>query len=108
MASERDEALWLTENLRFSLAELAELAGLTEADLKELADYGAISPVDPGASEWMFTATCLTTVRTAGRLRASFELEPHGVALVVSLLERIRDLEVQLTALRAQMPRRMR
>ena len=108
MPLERDEALWLTEHLSFSLAELAELAGLTEAELRELADYGAISPVDPGASEWTFTATCLTTLRTAGRLRASFELEPHGVALVLSLLERIRDLERQLSALRAQMPRRVR
>src|SRR5215510_8312165 len=108
MALERDEALWLTENLRFTLTELAELAGLPEGELKELADYGAISPIDPGATQWTFTATCLTTVRTASRLRASFELEPHGVALVLSLLERIRDLEAQLTALRAQMPRRVR
>lgn len=105
---EREEALWLTENLRFSLSELAELAGVPEAELRELADYGAITPVDPGASQWVFTATCLTTVRAASRLRASFELEPHGVALVISLLERIRDLEAELTALRAQMPRRMR
>ena len=108
MTPERDEALWLTEHLRFSLAELAELAGLTEAELRELADYGAISPVDAGASQWTFTATCLTTVRAASRLRSSFELEPHGVALVLSLLERIRDLEAQLAALSAQMPRRMR
>ena len=108
MALERDEVLWLTEEHRFSLAELAEIAGLTEAELRELADYGAISPVDPAASQWVFTASCLTTVRAASRLRASFELEPHGVALVVTLLERIRDLEAQLAALRAQMPRRMR
>lgn len=105
---EREEALWLTENLRFSLAELAELAGVPEAVLRELADYGAITPVDPGASQWVFTATCLTTVRAASRLRASFELEPQGVALVISLLERIRDLEAELAALRARMPRRMR
>ncbi len=108
MPLERDEALWLTENLRFSIAELAELAGLTEVELRELTDYGAISPVDPGAQEWTFTATCLTTVRAAGRLRASFELEPHGVALVLTLLERIRDLEGELSKLRAQMPRRVR
>ena len=108
MTLEHGEALWLTEDHQFSLAELAELAGLSEAELRELADYGAIAPVDAGASQWVFTATCLTTVRTASRLRASFDLEPHGVALVVSLLERIKDLEGQLAALRAQMPRRPR
>jgi hypothetical protein len=47
-------------------------------------------------------------VRTASRIRVSFDLEPHGLALVVSLLERIDDLEAQLTTLRAQTPRRMR
>jgi hypothetical protein len=39
-------------------------------------------------------------------LRVSFDLEPHGVALIVSLLERIHDLEAELGSLRAQFPRR--
>ena len=103
-----DDAEWLTEDQRFSLAELAELSGLSEAELRELVDYGAISPVNPDSSQWVFQGTCLLTVRTACRLRVSFELEPHSVALVVSLLERIRDLEMQLGSLRAQTPRRIR
>jgi hypothetical protein len=36
----------------------------------------------------------------------SFDLEPHGVALVISLLDRIRDLEAQIGSLGAQLPRR--
>ena len=48
----------------------------------------------------------MVTIRAAGRLRDNFDLEPHGVALVVTLLNRIRDLEAQLRELRAQMPRR--
>jgi hypothetical protein len=43
-------------------------------------------------------------VRAAHRIRASFELEPHGLALVVSLLERIRELQTQLGQERAQQP----
>jgi hypothetical protein len=102
------ESEWLTQDHRFSLAELAELSGLPEAELRELVDYGCIAPVDPEASHWTFTATCLWTVRTASRIRVGFDLEPHGVALVVSLLERITDLEAQLTTLHAQSPRRIR
>jgi chaperone modulatory protein CbpM len=108
VALEHVEGLWLTEDYQLSLAQLAELAGLSEVELRELVDYGAIAPVDPRAAQWVFTATCLTTVRAANRLRASFELEPHGVALVLSLLDRIRDLEAQLHALRAQTPDRSR
>ena len=106
METKRDEAVWLTEDSEFSLAELVALSGLTEAELRELVDYGAIAPVNPESPQWIFKGRCLVTVRTAFRLRASFELEPHGVALVVSLLDRIHGLEAELGNLRAQLPGR--
>ena len=105
MATKHEEAVWLTQECRFSLNEIVELSGLSEAEVRELVDYGAITPVNADAPPWMFHGECLSTVRAACRLRAGFELEPHGVALVVSLLERIRDLESQLDRLRAQTPR---
>ena len=108
MALQRDEAVWLTEAYELTLTELTELSGLTEAEVRELVDYGCIAPVDAGATQWVFKGRCVTTVRAASRLRSGFDLEPHGVALVVSLLDRINDLEAQLNALRAQMPHRIR
>ena len=106
MKSEHTEAVWLTEDTEFSLAQLAELAGIPESEVRELVDYGAVTPVDPEASPWIFNGKCLLTIRTACRLRVSFDLEPHGVALIVSLLERIHDLEAQLGSVRAQFPQR--
>jgi chaperone modulatory protein CbpM len=44
-------------------------------------------------------------VRTARRLRQDLELDPHGVALLLPLLERIRALEDELRDLRARLPR---
>jgi plasmid maintenance system antidote protein VapI len=104
--SEHTEAVWLTEDTQFSLAQLAELAGIPDSEVRELVDYGAVTPVDPESSPWIFNGKCLLTIRTASRLRVSFDLEPHGVALIVSLLERIHDLEAQLGSLRAQFPQR--
>jgi chaperone modulatory protein CbpM len=104
--AELTETLWLTGRQEFSLAELAELSGLAEAELRELVECGAIAPPDPCAAQWTFSGECLVTIRAASRLRDDFELEPHGVALVVTLLERIRALEAQLRELRAQMPHR--
>jgi plasmid maintenance system antidote protein VapI len=104
--SEHTEAVWLTEDTQFSLAQLAELAGMPESEVRELVDYGAVTPVDPESSPWIFNGKCLLTIRTASRLRVSFDLEPHGVALIVSLLERIHDLEAELGSLRAQFPQR--
>ena len=106
MEPRQTEAVWLTDDHQFSLAELAELSDLSDAELRELVDYGAITPVDPDSPQWVFKGKCLLTVRTACRLRVSFDLEPHGVALVVSLLDRIHDLEAQLGRLRAQLPKR--
>jgi len=106
MPPEHAEAVWLTEDRAFSLAELAELSGLAESELRELVDYGAVTPVDPDASTWVFSGKCLLTVRTACRLRMSFDLEPHGVALMITLLERIQELEAQVCDLRAQLPER--
>ena len=106
MKAEQTEAVWLTEDARFSLVDLAELAGITEAEVRELVDYGAVTPLDPDASTWIFNGKCLLTIRTACRLRVSFDLEPHGVALIVSLLDRIHALEAELGSLRAQLPQR--
>ncbi len=108
MQAEHAEAVWLTEDHEFSLAELAELSGLSEAELRELVEYGAVTPIDPDSSPWVFNGKCLLTVRTACRLRISFDLEPHGVALIVSLLDRIHGLEAQLSSLRAQLPHHTR
>lgn len=108
MKAEHTEAVWLTEEHEFSLAELVELSGLTEAELRELVDYGAVTPINPESSPWVFSGKCLLTVRTACRLRISFDLEPHGVALIVSLLDRIHGLETQLHSLRAQFPHHVR
>ncbi len=108
MKTEHAEAQWLTEASRFSLSELVELSGSTVEELQELVEYGAITPVNPESSDWLFPGQCLPTIRVACRLRVSFDLEPHGVALVISLLDRIHDLEAQLGSLRAQLPGRAR
>ncbi len=108
MKAEHAEAQWLTEASRFSLSELVELSGSTVDELRELVEYGAITPVNPESSDWLFPGQCLPTIRVACRLRVSFDLEPHGVALVISLLDRIRDLEAQMGSLRAQLPDRAR
>jgi len=106
--TEHAEAQWLTEKSEFSLLELVELSDSSVEELRELVEYGAITPVNPESSQWIFPGQCLLTIRAACRLRMSFDLEPHGVALVISLLDRIHDLEAQMDSLRAQLPGRAR
>ncbi|MBI4192663.1 MAG: hypothetical protein HY525_19285 [Betaproteobacteria bacterium] len=106
MRVELTEAVWLDERQQFSLAELADLSGMSEAELRQLIEYEALAPADPGASEVRFSADCLITARTACRLRNDFDLDAGGLALTLTLLNRIRDLEAELRALHAQLPHR--
>jgi chaperone modulatory protein CbpM len=102
---ELSEAVWMDEQGVVTLVELAECSGLTQADLRELVDLGALEPMDPQAREWSFGAHCIVAARTASRLRSDFELDYHGVALVLSLLERVRELESRVQRLDARLPR---
>jgi hypothetical protein len=105
MTSEYAPAAWSGEGARLRFSELADLADLSEAELLELVDCGALTPDDGTPGQWVFGLTSLTVARTARRLREDFELEPHGAALLLVFVERIRRLEEELRDLRARLPR---
>ena len=107
MRIELTEVLWLHEHQALSVNQLAELSVLSEAEIHELVDYGAIAPIDAKAAKLTFDTQCLVIARTACRLRADFDLNTQGVALALTLLDRVHDLEAQLRDLRARLPRRV-
>jgi len=122
------EVIWFEQHV-LSLPELADLSGLPRPVLEELLDCGAIPALESvtatpeagaagGASqdasspasgrELRFGARALIAARTARRLRADFELDVQALAVALSLLERVADLEAQLRALQARQPQRLR
>ena len=105
MQIEYGEALWIDERQIVPLPELAERSGLTESQLRELVDYGALAPVDPDAAQWTFQTQCIVAARIAYRLHHDFELPPEGLAVVMGLVERVQALETELRDLRARLPR---
>jgi len=107
MELQQTDAEWLDDRLAFSFAELARFSCLSEAELRELADYGALVPNNPQETEWTFSGDMVVTVQIAGRLRNDLELDPKALALALTLIGRIRELEAQLCSLRAQLPRRL-
>jgi chaperone modulatory protein CbpM len=99
---ESTSALVLDERGTLTIAQLVEQSGLTEAELHVLVDCGALAPRDVRASAWSFSMRCVTTARTARRLRDDFALDDvHAVAIVLRLRERIEALEQELRHLRS-------
>jgi hypothetical protein len=101
MNIETCEAIRIDERGEIGWAQLLEMSGLTDAELRELVDDGALVPVDPAAPSWSFTAYSVVVARTAGRLYRDFDLDAHGLAVVLRFAARIEELERQLRALRA-------
>jgi chaperone modulatory protein CbpM len=99
------EMLWLDEHNTISLSELSELSGLSSDDLNELVDCGIIEPVRQGMAQIAFHARCVLTAKTARRLRDDFELDAPGLALAMTLIERMHELEARLRELTAKLPR---
>lgn len=103
-----DEAVWLYAREQVTLVQLAQASGLEEPLLRELVEYGALSPADAAAREWCFSATCVARVRSAARMAHDLELDTPSLALVLRFLERIDSLEAEVRHLAAQLaaPRR--
>lgn len=104
MQTDTIHALWLHRSQSVSLQELVALTGMPESEVQELVDAGALLPANPETQPWTFSADCVVTVRTASRLRYDLELDPHAVALALTLLSQIRALESELAQLRARQP----
>ena len=105
MTGEYCDALWPDEREAVPLRAVAEVTGLSEGELLQLIDCGALAPFAGASGQRMFSVQSIAIARTARRLRDDFELEPHGVAVLLAYLERIHELEAQLRALRARLPR---
>ncbi|MEP7085218.1 MAG: chaperone modulator CbpM [Betaproteobacteria bacterium] len=106
MELEQIDAVWLEKQGDISVAGLCELSGLSERDLLDLVDYGALQPINPDDAQPMFAGHYVRTVRIASRLRHDFELDSQSLALALSLVERIHQLETELRQVRVLIPHR--
>jgi chaperone modulatory protein CbpM len=93
---------WLNDWEVCSAQYLAEVSGLSQADIDELVEMGVIVPVDAPAQPQSFYLRCVVTVKTARRLRDDFELDRNGMVLALTLMQRIDALNEELDALRAR------
>ena len=87
-----------------NLGEMAECCGMTAAELEELVDYKALIPLNKASAERIFSAHWVMSLRTVSKLRVDFDLDIFTVAMVLSQIDRIAQLERQVQSLRALLP----
>lgn len=104
MANQGSDVAWLDASHTVGVTELSRITALTAAELEELIDYGALSPVSAGGPELVFSAEWVMPLRTVGKLRRDFDLEIFAAGILLEYLLRIDALEGQLRAAGGRMP----
>lgn len=88
----------------FSLVELCELCRLPAETVIEMVEEGLIDPLEEeSARSWRFTADTLPRIQTALRLQHDLRINLAGVALVIDLLDEIRELRSRMKSLERQL-----
>ncbi len=101
MTIESVRAMFVDEDGVVSFSQLTRLSGLSEAEVRELVECGALEPVGATAPDWQFSVRCVVTARAACRLREDLAREDsHSLAIVFRLRQRIEELERELASLR--------
>lgn len=95
------ESIWLNARDVCRIEHLAEVSGLSLAEIDDLVEIGVIAPTDGTVEPPVFSLCHVLTVKRARRLRDDFQLDHHGVALALTLLRRIGELQAELDALHA-------
>jgi len=95
---------WLDAGESIDLNELARACEMSAAELAELIEYGALSPISENQTEPVFPAHYIAPLRTAGKLRRDYDLDLFTVALLMDYLRQIETLEGQLRSLQARRP----
>ena len=99
------QTVWLNSNDLCSFEHVVEVSGIERNVLQELVDAGVIQPANTDRRRYVFHTECIVLARQARKLSEDFELDVQGLALAMSLLDRIRQLESRLIDLDARLPR---
>jgi chaperone modulatory protein CbpM len=90
------EAFVIQEERHYRLTEITLETGLDVQSFLELVDSEVISVIRHEGDRFLITERTLRQTKRAARIARDFELAPQGLALAVTLLERIEELEARL------------
>ncbi|CFQ33832.1 MULTISPECIES: chaperone modulator CbpM [Yersinia] len=91
--------------ITYTVTELCQSTGIMQEELVEVVGLGLIVPLEPADSVWVFDADALSSLKRAQRLQNELDLDWSGVAMTLTLLERVEQLKKENNQLRRQLDR---
>lgn len=82
-----------------SLSDLCRVCTVTTERLVQLVDEGLVEPVGREPAEWRFSGYSVRRVLVAERLSRDLRLNVAGAALVLDLLDEVKELRQRLSRL---------
>ena len=82
-----------------SLSDLCEVCTVTTERVVRLVDEGLVEPVGREPAEWRFSGRSVRRVVVAERLSRDLRLNTAGAALVLDLLDEVKQLRQRLIRL---------
>lgn len=82
-----------------SLSDLCRVCTVTTERVVQLVDEGLVEPVGREPGDWRFTGYSVRRVLVAERLSRDLRLNAAGAALVLDLLDEVKQLRQRLSRL---------
>jgi chaperone modulatory protein CbpM len=86
----------LDEDVMFDLPELCQVCGIHAEFIIELIEYGVVEPKGETPIEWVFDVNALKRSTSALRLSRDFNLNAQALALILDLLDEIKQLREEV------------
>ncbi|MCG8708628.1 chaperone-modulator protein CbpM [Brenneria sp. 4F2] len=95
----------MTEEMTFTMVELCQSVNISQDELIEVVGLGVIVPLEPEKPSWVFDYHALSCLRRAQRLQAELDIDWSGIAMTLTLLDKIDELKNENNQLRRQLSR---
>lgn len=82
-----------------TLAELANALRLDPTRIVEMVEHRLVEPQGHNPQDWRFNSICFRRIQIAVRLQHDLDVNLHGAALALDLLDHINELEARLDLL---------
>tara|TARA_R110002050_G_scaffold1244_2_gene8530 strand:+ start:57277 stop:57615 length:339 start_codon:yes stop_codon:yes gene_type:complete len=84
----------ITDDDTVSLVKLCHCTEIPAEQILSMVEYGVLEPINYGSSHirWRFSANSISRVNTAVRLQRDLDINMAGAALVIELMDELKQL----------------